>query len=64
MWTNPKEIAGNGIDDDKTGISMIFMAGVYRWKNRKRYKDTLRSNTGVRPPEGEGNLLETDACKK
>ena len=29
IWTNPKEIAGNNIDDDKNGyVGMIFMDGI------------------------------------
>jgi hypothetical protein len=29
LWTTTKEIADNGIDDDKTDISMTFMDGIF-----------------------------------
>jgi subtilisin family serine protease len=28
LWHNPKEIPGNGIDDDKNGYLMIFTVGI------------------------------------
>ena len=66
MWTNPKEIAGNGIDDDKNG----YIDDIHGWsfiggKTGNVTKDTYEvTREYVRLKGKYGNLAETDVPAK
>lgn len=66
MWTNPKEIAGNGIDDDKNG----YIDDIHGWsfiggKTGNVTKDTYEvTREYVRLKGKYGNLAENDVPAK
>jgi cell wall-associated protease len=66
MWTNPKEIAGNGIDDDKNG----YIDDIHGWsfiggKNGNVKRDTYElTREYARLKSKYGNLSESDVSKK
>lgn len=66
MWTNPKEIAGNGVDDDKNG----YIDDIHGWsfiggKNGNVKRDTYElTREYARLKSKYENLLESNVSKK